>query len=168
MFLPCISKPFQRRVHFHRIQHLSYGDMSPEQKFSALLIAQFFFSQLLLNLILRPSSHRTRITSQHVQANYGTHCGQWECSHSLQATSKDLHANVLTRPVWTGPRYSKVSQVDIKKDNDRRLQRSSHPTSNHTNWELKCSKVKVRQLQNDRALNFRTEKKPRFFIPTLS
>ncbi len=27
----------------------------------------------------------------------------WECSHSLQATSKGLHANVLTRPVWMGP-----------------------------------------------------------------
>ena len=47
-----------------------------------------------------PSSHRTRSTSQHSHANYGTHCGQWECSHSLQAASKGLHANVLTRPVW--------------------------------------------------------------------
>ena len=31
----------------------------------------------------RPSSHRTWITLQHAHANYGTHCGQWECSHSL-------------------------------------------------------------------------------------
>ncbi len=34
---------------------------------------------------------------------YATHCGQRECSHSLQATSKgfdtNLHANLLTRPV---------------------------------------------------------------------
>ncbi len=52
---------------------------------------------------VRPSSHRTRSTSQHAHATYGTHCGQWEHSHSLQATSKGLHANVLTRPVWTGP-----------------------------------------------------------------
>ncbi len=26
---------------------------------------------------------------------YGTHCGQWECSHS-QAISKGSHANLLT------------------------------------------------------------------------
>ncbi len=52
---------------------------------------------------LRPSSHRMRSTLQHAHANYGIHYGQWECSHSLQATSKGLRANVLTRPVWTGP-----------------------------------------------------------------
>ena len=50
----------------------------------------------------------TQSTLQHVHANYGTHCGQWECLHSLQATSKGLHtnlrANVLTHPVWTDPK----------------------------------------------------------------
>ncbi len=44
---------------------------------------------------------------QHAHTNYGAHYSQWECSHSLQATSKGLHANlhaqVLSRPVWTGP-----------------------------------------------------------------
>ncbi len=53
--------------------------------------------------IFRPSSHRMRSTSQYALANYGTHCGQWECSHSLQATSKGLHknlpANLLVHPV---------------------------------------------------------------------
>ncbi len=52
----------------------------------------------------RPSSHRTRSTSQQAGANNGTHCGQWECSHSFQATSKGLHANLLAHPVWTGPK----------------------------------------------------------------
>ncbi len=37
------------------------------------------------------------------RTNDGTHCGQWECSRSLQATSKGLHAhlqaNLLARPV---------------------------------------------------------------------
>ncbi len=54
-----------------------------------------------------PSSHRTQSTSQQAHAQNGTNCCQWECSHSLQATSKGLHnnlpANVLARPVWTGP-----------------------------------------------------------------
>ncbi len=57
---------------------------------------------------LRPHSHRTRSTLQHTQANYGTHCSKWECSHRLQATSKglqaNLYANLLTPPVWTGPK----------------------------------------------------------------
>ena len=56
---------------------------------------------------LRPRSHWTRNTSQYAHANYGTHCGKWECSHSLQATSKGLHANfrahLFTRSVWMGP-----------------------------------------------------------------
>ena len=34
----------------------------------------------------RPRSHRMPSTLQQVHANYGTHCGQWECSHSLQAS----------------------------------------------------------------------------------
>ncbi len=45
---------------------------------------------------------------QHAHANYGTHCSKWECPHSSQATSKGLPANLrganlLARPVWTGP-----------------------------------------------------------------
>ncbi len=60
-----------------------------------------------ISLFVRPSSHRTRSTSQQAYQNFGTHNSQWECSYSLQATSKDLHtnlhANLLTRPVWTGP-----------------------------------------------------------------
>ncbi len=43
-----------------------------------------------------------RARRNNAYANYGTHSSQW-CSHSLQATSKDLHANlyanVLPRPV---------------------------------------------------------------------
>ncbi len=39
----------------------------------------------------------------HTHTNYGTQRGQWECSHSLQVTPKDLHANlcanVLMPPV---------------------------------------------------------------------
>ncbi len=57
--------------------------------------------------LVGPHSHRMRSTLQHAHTNYGTHCSQWECSHRLQATSKglhaNLHANVLTRPVWMGP-----------------------------------------------------------------
>ncbi len=33
-------------------------------------------------------------TLHHAHANYGTHCGQWECSHSLQATSKQHQTGV--------------------------------------------------------------------------
>ncbi len=37
-------------------------------------------------------------------ANNGTHCGQWECSHSLpKGLHTALHANLLLRLVWTGP-----------------------------------------------------------------
>ena len=39
-------------------------------------------------------SHRTRSTSQKAPCLIGTHCCKWECSHSLQATSKRLHANL--------------------------------------------------------------------------
>ena len=49
--------------------------------------------------IFGPGSHKTRSTSQHAHANYGTHCGQWQCSHSLQARSKapfTQDAEVLT------------------------------------------------------------------------
>ncbi len=60
---------------------------------------------------LTPSSHRTQSTSQEAYANNGTHCDQWECSHSLQTTSKVLHANlganVLTCPVSTGHRQTR-------------------------------------------------------------
>ncbi len=38
----------------------------------------------VLHRSLWPSSHRMQSTSQHVHTNYGTYCGQWECSHSLQ------------------------------------------------------------------------------------
>ena len=62
---------------------------------------------------LRPHSHRIQSNSQQAYANYGTHCGQWECSHRLQATSKsllaNLHANLLMRPVWTGPRFAQYT-----------------------------------------------------------
>ncbi len=67
----------------------------------------WIFVRKLVVLFLRPSSHRTQSTSQQAYTNFGTHYGQWECSHRLQATSKglhaNLHANVLSRPVWTGP-----------------------------------------------------------------
>ncbi len=36
----------------------------------------------------------------------GTHCCQWKCSHHWQATSKDLTANLLPHPVWTGPVFT--------------------------------------------------------------
>ena len=49
---------------------------------------------------------RTVVILKPGHANYGTHRGQWDRSHSLQATSKglhpNLHANLLTRPVWMG------------------------------------------------------------------
>ena len=69
-------------------------------------------------LLKRNSSHRTRSTLQHVHANYGTHCSKWECPHGLQATSKglyaNLHANLLTRPVWMGPKaLSSLSVLSI-------------------------------------------------------
>ena len=64
-----------------------------------------FFNRDIMNL--RPSSHRTRSTSQPAYTNFLTHYHQWDCSHRLQATSKglraNLRANLLTRPVWTGP-----------------------------------------------------------------
>ncbi len=60
-------------------------------------------ASITASLTLRPSSHKMRSTLQHAHANYGTHCSEWECSHRLKATSKDLHtnlrANVLTPPV---------------------------------------------------------------------
>ncbi len=37
---------------------------------------------------VRPRSHRTRSTSQQTCANNGTHCGQWECSHSNASNIK--------------------------------------------------------------------------------
>ncbi len=40
--------------------------------------------------LFRPSSYRTRSTSQQAYANFGIHYCQWECSHRLQATSKGL------------------------------------------------------------------------------
>ncbi len=62
------------------------------------------------NSSLGQGSHRTQSTSQQVHAYCGTHHGQWECSHRLQATPNglhgNLHANLLTRPVWTGPEIS--------------------------------------------------------------
>ena len=46
------------------------------------------------SMSVRLRSHRMRSTLQHVHANYGTHCSEWECSHRLQAAS-----NLLTSPV---------------------------------------------------------------------
>ena len=72
------------------------------------------------------------------RANYGTHCGQWECSQSLQATSKglhtNLHANVLTRAVWTGPkgwtstgRWSVVPPTNVQPSSKRIVPKTWHP-----------------------------------------
>ncbi len=65
--------------------------------------------------VVRPSSHRTRNTSQQACANKGTPCCQWQCSHILQATSWGLHANlpdnVLMRPVWTRPKNLQSSPL---------------------------------------------------------
>ncbi len=79
-------------------RHKTVKQRNPEPVFTKVFLC--VASQLYLRLHLKkasllPSSHRMRSTSQHTQANYGTHCGgRWECSHSLQATSKGLHANL--------------------------------------------------------------------------
>ncbi len=70
---------------------------------------------------LRPHAHRTRSTLQHVHANCGTHYSKWECSHRLQATSKDLRtnlrANLLRRPVWTGPKITQATHINFQRKN---------------------------------------------------
>ncbi len=60
------------------------------------------WTSTLASCSLRPSSHRTRNTSQRIHANYGTHCGQWECSHSLmQICIKCAFASCVNGPyMW--------------------------------------------------------------------
>ncbi len=67
-------------------------------KMRKLTLPRYHGGPLKVSNILGPRSHRTRSTLQHAHANYGTHCSKWECSHRLHATSKGLHANLLTRP----------------------------------------------------------------------
>ena len=43
----------------------------------------------------RPHSRKTRSTLQKLPCNDGTNCCKWECSHGLQAISKDVHAEKL-------------------------------------------------------------------------
>ncbi len=86
-----------------------------------------------------------RSTLQHAHANYGTHCSEWECSHRLHATSKGLHANLranlLTRPVWTGPKRNwKTKQIVevVKKalfDMPRVTMSNSFAAALHSRWE---------------------------------
>ncbi len=44
-------------------------------------------AHILSCVSLRPRSHMTRNTCRRHHANSGTHCCEWECSHSLQVTS---------------------------------------------------------------------------------
>ena len=85
----------------------------------------------------RPSSHRTQSTSQQAYTFNWTHCGQWEYSHSSQATSKglhtNLHANVLTRPVWTGPKPFTLKQFSSRAW-------SLGPRSNRTRRQI-CTQI---------------------------
>ncbi len=73
------------------------------RKLFFLLCLRFvlFNQNCKLEYSCRPHSHRMHNATQ---AN-GT-CRQWECSHCMQATSKDLHFNLrargVPRPVWIG------------------------------------------------------------------
>ena len=52
----------------------------------------------------RPSSHRKRSTSQQAYANDGTRCVDTARKQHQMVCTKKLHADLLSRPVWTGPK----------------------------------------------------------------
>ncbi len=81
--------------------------------------------------------------------NFETHCSQWDCSHSLHATSKDLrenlHANVLLRPVWTGPQGLGKRYSDLQFHSARPAGRRLGP-GRHSHWTCHLQPVHCKDL----------------------